>query len=431
MKTGRPRFFSRFVTGTIRSFAPLAFVSLGLLAGCQSLDKTLSTADRTLSAVSTPTMRSVAGVAGSRKPNEALRQAVQSRAELYERNPQALIADIRTIKNDYEKLMSLLGGNVDKAWGHKEVKLPTRTKYIKYTQNYKSRAIVEFDTGEITVETLDEKDPKGSLKNAVTTSLLTPDDPRAVDLFTDKSIPLTSDKQPYLLGLVVDQNNQPVATPAQADAFAEYLIEKRSGTRPVDLPDGRKSAHYVTFSMVPNFENKKAEKYRTVVGKYASQYKISPSLVFAIIRTESNFNPFAVSSAPAYGLMQLVPSSGGREANRHAKGKDEMPTRDYLFDAENNIELGTAYLNVLFYRYLDYIANSISREYCMISAYNTGPGNVLRAFSKDKVAAANAINSLEPPAVYEQLRTNLPYEETRQYLLRVVNFRRQFISPGS
>lgn len=411
--------------------AALALVSLGLLAGCGSLDKTLNTADRTLSAVHTPTMKSITSVAGSSNPNETLRQALKSRAEMYERNPQALIADLRTIKHDYEKLMSLLSGNVDKNWGHKEVKLPTRTHYIKYTQNYKSRAIVEFDTGEITVETLDDKDPKASLKNAVTTTLLTPDDPRTVDLFTDKSIPLTSDKQPYLLGLVVDQRNQPVSTPAQAEAFAEHLIEKRSGTREVELQDGTKSALYVKFSMVHNFENKKAEKYRPMVNQYASQYKISPSLVFAIIRTESNFNPFAVSSAPAYGLMQLVPSSGGREAYRRAKGRDEMPTRDYLFEAENNIELGTAYLNVLFYRQLDVVANSVSREYCVISAYNTGPRNVLRAFSKDQVAAANAINSLEPPGVYEQLRLNLPYEETRQYLVRVVNLRRQFVSPGN
>jgi len=55
---------------------------------------------------------------------------------------------------------------------------------------------------------------------------------------------------------------------------------------------------------------------------------------------------------------------------------------------------------------------------------------VLRAFSKDRVAALNSINSLEPPGVYERLRARLPYEETRHYLAKVVNFRRQFLSFG-
>jgi membrane-bound lytic murein transglycosylase C len=107
-----------------------------------------------------------------------------------------------------------------------------------------------------------------------------------------------------------------------------------------------------------------------------------------------------------------------------------MPTKDYLFDAQNNIELGTAYLGVLSSKQLDYVSNPTSREYCVISAYNTGPSNVLKAFSQDKVAAVNTINSLEPPGVYEKLRTGLPYEETRQYLVRVVGYRKQFLSFG-
>jgi membrane-bound lytic murein transglycosylase C len=107
-----------------------------------------------------------------------------------------------------------------------------------------------------------------------------------------------------------------------------------------------------------------------------------------------------------------------------------MPTKEYLFDAQNNIELGTAYLGVLLYKQLDVVTNTTSREYCAISAYNTGSGNVLKTFARDRVAAVNAINSLEPPGVYDKLRTGLPYEETRQYLVRVTGFRKQFLSFG-
>jgi membrane-bound lytic murein transglycosylase C len=158
-----------------------------------------------------------------------------------------------------------------------------------------------------------------------------------------------------------------------------------------------------------------------VVTRVAQQYQVSPSLVYAVIKVESNFNPFAVSSAPAYGMMQLVPTSGGREAYRRARGIDEPPSRDFLFDAENNIELGTAYLSVL-------SVSPVSREYCVIAAYNTGPGNVTKAFAKDRTAAWNAINGMQPPEVYERLRTKLPYEETRQYVVKVVQSRKQFVS---
>jgi membrane-bound lytic murein transglycosylase C len=165
-----------------------------------------------------------------------------------------------------------------------------------------------------------------------------------------------------------------------------------------------------------------------VVTRVAQQYQVSPSLVYAVIKVESNFNPFAVSSAPAYGMMQLVPTSGGREAYRRARGIDEPPSRDFLFDAENNIELGTAYLSVLSVSQLDKVTSPVSREYCVIAAYNTGPGNVTKAFAKDRTAAWNAINGMQPPEVYERLRTKLPYEETRQYVVKVVQSRKQFVS---
>jgi len=205
-------------------------------------------------------------------------------------------------------------------------------------------------------------------------------------------------------------------------------MEKKSGTRTVDQDGTKKTVQYVTMGMVSNLPMKQAEKYRTLVQQFAQQYNISPSLVFAVIRTESNFNPYAVSSAPAYGLMQLVPTSGGREAYRKAKGQDVAPSRDYLFDPANNVELGTAYLNVLMFKQLEAVDHNVSREYCVIAAYNTGPSNVLRTFSRDRTTAVNQINSLQPAGVYDQLRKSLPYEETRHYLEKVTGYRKAFIS---
>jgi membrane-bound lytic murein transglycosylase C len=131
--------------------------------------------------------------------------------------------------------------------------------------------------------------------------------------------------------------------------------------------------------------------------------------------------------------MQLVPSSGGREAYRRAKNQDTAPSKDYLFDAENNIELGAAYLSVLTYDQLDGVDDRTSRDYCVISAYNTGPSNVMKAFTDAKSKqrfedGLQHINSLSPSQVFQTLHEKLPFEETRNYLPTVNTNRKRYYS---
>ena len=407
---------------TFRAVA-LLFIALNLLS-CESSERMLKATEQ---AVAGRTGRDVLAIIGGKDPA----QIAKHRLDEYARDPEQVLRDLRTAQRDFQALYDALSGNVRDKWGPKEVKLPEKKKYVKYTNNYRSRAIVDFDRGQITVETLDEKTPRESLSRAVAVTLLTPQDPRVVDVFSDKEIPVNSGDEPYLLGLVLDQQGKPVRTQADAEAFAQYLLEKKLGTRVIEQDGTKKEAMFVTMNMVVNLPQKQAEKYRALVLRYAGEYKMSPSLVFAIIRTESNFNPYAVSSVPAYGLMQLVPTSGGREAYRRAKGEDVAPTRDYLFDPQNNVELGTAYLNVLMFKQLDEVANDISREYCVIAAYNTGPGNVLRTFSKNRTTAVQQINGLQPSALYEKLRANLPYQETRNYLEKVTTYRKSYVTTGA
>src|SRR5882672_6012411 len=337
----------------MRRLVPALVLGTVCFSGCADLDKSLASTERAISVASSPTAKSVASIAKADNQGAAAREVLRQRGDTYAANPQAAINDIRQVERDYQRLVGFLTGNVNRTWGKKETKLPSRTTYVKYTQNYMSRAVVDFDAGRITVETLDAKDPKASLKSAIVTTLLTPNDPRSVDLYSDNAVKLSSDRPPYLKGLVLDQRGREIDEPAEAEGFANFLLAGKTSTRSVATDAGAKQALFVEIAMVSNFANKQAEKFRPAVAKAASQYKVSQSLVFAIIRTESNFNPFAVSSAPAYGLMQLVPTSGGREATRRARGSDGIPTKEELFDANNNIELGTAYLSVLLFNQLE------------------------------------------------------------------------------
>jgi len=309
-------------------------------------------------------------------------------------------------------------------WGD-DVQLPTEHSFVKYTQNYLSRAIVDFDAGIITIETLDRRNPLVSLRKAAITALLTPDNPRAVDLYSTKEVDLEG--TPFLLGLVIDQREQPIETKLQASMYAKYLVNKHRQTRKVSTADGRKTLHSITLKMVNRHLDVQANRYAAYVKRYADEYGVSSSLIYAVMKTESNFNMFAVSSAPAYGLMQLVPTSGGRDAYRYAKGKDIIPSQDYLFQPDNNIELGTAYLSLLNTEaYLGKIKNPATREYCVISAYNGGIGTVLKLFGKDKQKALRIINSSTPEQVHEMLRTKHPFKETRQYIVKVMTAKKEF-----
>lgn len=335
-------------------------------------------------------------------------------------------ANLQVLKRRFAEAMAALKANVQKRWGQNDAKVADRTVYVKYTQGYKSRVVTDFDHGVLTVETLDDKDPEGSLKAAIVAALLTSNDPSAVDLFSDKDVALEPSRKPYLFGLVHDNTGKSVGTRSQAEKFAAFLVPQKMQLRPVAGEAG-KEVRFVRLTMVKNFEARGAEHYRASVDKYSAQYHVSPSLVLAIIRTESNFNPFAVSGVPAYGLMQLVPTSGGREAYKRVQGVDQTPTPEYLFDPDHSIELGSAYLGVLDGTEFRGIDNQESRDLCVIAAYNTGPRNVTRTFSADKKQALSDINHLEPPALYERLRSGLPFEETRSYVVRVTGYRKQFV----
>ncbi len=324
---------------------------------------------------------------------------------------------------DTKALDALIGSftnNIEKRWGSREIKYAGKSNYVKYIDNYLSRSEVNFSKGTIVVETVSPTDPKGHLRNAIVTTLLTPDDPANVDLFSSKSIKLEG--RPFLYKQVVDQDKQPIEWSWRANRYADYLIAHQLKVKEVDF----KKAYYVEIPMVEDQIEIRGYKYADIVRRASRKYGIPEDLIYAIIKTESSFNPYAVSWANAYGLMQVVPKTAGRDVFQLVKKRQGQPSPEYLFNPENNIDTGTAYFYLLKNRYLKDVRQPTSLEYSMISAYNGGTGGVLNTFSSNRSRAMNDINSLQPNQVYWALTNKHPNAESRRYLEKVTKFKKEF-----
>ena len=363
----------------------------------------------------------VAQIAATGDISSAERMAAE-KAVMYATNPQALKRDIR----EFEKLLKTFREIIGGTWGEEEIEEPRPKKYVKYTQNYLSRAAVDFDRGVVTVETLDQEHPLLSLKTAIVTTLLTPDDPRSVDLYSAKPIQLGA--TPFLYKEIKDAEGKNIRWMWRAERYADWLIRNKLATRLIRIGKEERPVHYVTFPMVRDHLQVRAWKYKPIVKEYAQQFKVSPNLIYAVIQIESNFNPYAVSTAPAFGLMQVVPYTAGEDVYRFLNKRNGRPSKGFLFVPKNNIQYGTVYLHLLNYQYLDEIIDPVSKEYCVIAAYNAGPGSVLRTFNADRRTAPDKINRLAPHEVYQALRKNLPRHESRRYLLKVIEAKKDFVA---
>lgn len=131
--------------------------------------------------------------------------------------------------------------------------------------------------------------------------------------------------------------------------------------------------------------------------------EVEPAMVYAIARQESAFNPKAISSAGARGLMQLMPATAKRTAQRFGVGFD---LQRLVEDPSYNAKIGSAHLGELME---DWKGSYI----LAFASYNAGGGNVkkwINAYGDPRKPDVDLIDWVE----------RIPFYETRNYVQRVM-----------
>ena len=210
--------------------------------------------------------------------------------------------------------------------------------------------------------------------------------------------------------------------PTQRDInqYVKQTLDKET-IQTKTVKNSKEKVYKIVVNLPKNSSVRLSQNYTKEVAMNSHIFRLPFELIFAIMQTESNFNPFAKSHIPAFGLMQIVPRTAGRDTYKFLYKKDKMPSAIYLYNSQNNIQMGTGYLHILYYKYLKKIKNPTSRLYCTIAAYNTGAGNIAWAFTRDYNVnrAVTIINSLSPDAVYAHLLSDLRFNEPKNYLIKV------------
>ena len=146
------------------------------------------------------------------------------------------------------------------------------------------------------------------------------------------------------------------------------------------------------FAQQAALRARRERAYLPTVSAAAAEYHVPAAMILAVIDTESDFRPDAVSSAGAVGLMQIMPETFAWMMEENMIGP---VANDALFDPETNIRCGACYLAYLFERFGAWPE--------ALAAYNAGEGRVSEWLRDETLSRDGTL-------------TRIPFPETAAYV---------------
>jgi len=286
--------------------------------------------------------------------------------------------------------------------------LTSKSTWVQYSKDNQVKRAVNFETGDIIIEVVGKDLTEKQIEQKVTEQLT--------------ELEQQTTEQAFKKDRVIN-SQKPNKLVAKQKMLPDVNVKKLEIS---EQPSKVKQANGLTITRVAykapaTSMAKKSMIYMPTVLAKSEKWDVDADLILAIMHTESHFNPMAQSAIPAYGLMQVVPTSAGKDVTKRYQGKAKLLSPETLFNPNFNIEIGTSYLNILMSHYLKNVEDPLSRTYLAIAAYNGGIGTVARHFTGKKSlnGLAKKANTLTPEYIYNSLISDFPFEETRNYLKKV------------
>ncbi|MEF3254546.1 MAG: transglycosylase SLT domain-containing protein [Deferribacterales bacterium] len=336
--------------------------------------------------------------------------------------------EFRRYKTIIEEEYSRFKKEIYQEWG--DYLTSDQKRWVEYSKDLKVRKVIDFEKNEmlIQIKSKDKNKDKEIFKNVITDTLREDFNTafirdKVAQSIESKVRPITNNvknstlPKDKIIGDIVVQDND-------INKGAQILLKGGE----INYHKNKKGEDVATLKIKLNISDRdKAIKFKPYVDKYSNKYNLPPELVYAIIHTESYFNPMATSPAPAYGLMQIMPTNAGKDAAVVLFGSPIILLPSFLYNPENNVNVGTTYFNLLIEKYLAGVKDIRSRFYLSIVGYNVGLRNVLRLFSSDGDIknAVNKINQLSSDEIYDIITKRLPQKGGADYLIKV-NMRMEF-----